>query len=65
MYYFVKIIRNGTTLYVISPKWGEFALSAARDRNLYLWFSEQDAREATKHLIQEGDVVETVRTYRT
>lgn len=64
MFYFVTITRNGQLFYVVSPKWGKYELSPTKDKNTYLWTSQENAEIGVKHLIQEGDKVEYHRTYR-
>lgn len=65
MFYLITITRNGKTFYVISPKWGVYELAEARERNTYLWQTQEDCEKdhRWKHLIQPGDKVEYKRTY--
>lgn len=62
MWYFVRV--NGR--HVTSPAYGKFELSAERTSNVYLWNTEQSAKNDLRwqHLIGSGDLVEYRRTYR-
>lgn len=66
MYYFITILREGTTYYVVSPKFGQFALSTTRETNTYLWSAQENAEKDGRwvHLLQHDDVVSYNRTYR-
>jgi len=65
-WYFITITRNGQKFYVISPKWNQYELSATKEKNTYLWTSEETARAEPKiqALIQDGDEVAYVRSWK-
>jgi hypothetical protein len=67
MFYYVKITRGDKVFFVVSPKYGVYELSNSRQTNTYLWQTAEDCDKDNrwKHLIQIGDLVEYVRTYKT
>lgn len=68
MYYVATVIRNGRSLYLISPTYGTFALSddyghRPWPQGTYLFSSEQSARAALAPFVLPSDTVAIKRTY--
>jgi len=76
-YYYVSITRNGQQFYVTSPHYKVYELEEGDwnkklnqgktgQRPAYLWMTEEDCKKETRwrDLLQDGDEVSYIRTYR-